>query len=149
MGCFEGLLWWSRLISLGEIQRKRRIWYRHCHCCLLSRGKTRSSRVSVVSDRLSERMNETMPLPEQKTVDFPRLPEVLTRVRNRYSPTTRSPALIRTCRRTLSVWSPKAFERESPRALKPHRLPKHMLEKDIIKILKDDWNKTRKLTLKM
>lgn len=50
--------------------------------------------------------------------------------------------LINSCRRTSSL-SPKPTR---PICLPTAPLPKHLLYKDIHKILKDDWNKTRKLT---
>lgn len=57
---------------------------------------------------------------------------------------TKLNSLINSCRRTSSI-SPRV-ERQAP---KVGKLPKHMLYKDIHRILKDDWNKTKRLTQKL
>ena len=108
-------------------------------------------------DTLWTKLLQKSPLP-----DFPSLPQVMRRVGERQGGMrgktmsvdlqsldfqgrlTKLDSLINSCRRTNSI-SPRA-ERQS---LKTRKLPKHLLYKDIHRILKDDWNKTKRLTQRL
>lgn len=54
---------------------------------------------------------------------------------------TKLDLLIESCRRTNSL-----SHKGEPRLPVTRKMPKHLMYRDIHRILKDDWNKTKRLT---